>query len=115
MYIQKKGSSNANTGTGHAGGDTNTTIGTTSAMGAVTEASKTQVTHIGADEMASADKISKASVLDGKSQNGKLGETQKDSKDTTIKLHTAGEPDKGKFNRIILADFIIIYIVDPYY
>ena len=85
-------------------------------MGAVTEASKTQVTHIGADEMASADKISKASVLDGKSQNGKLGETQKDSKDTTIKLHTAGEPDKGKFNRIILADIVIIYfIVDPYY
>lgn len=54
-------------------GDTNTTIGTTSATGVANATTALQNTNIGVDEIASADKISKANVTDGGSQNGKVG------------------------------------------
>ena len=85
------------------GGDTNTTIGATSAtlQTGVTSAQSTvlQNTNIGVDEIASADKISKTNANpEGSSSNGKLGANggkQKDSSKDTVNQPKSGEPSKG--------------------
>ena len=100
MILQKKGGNNASA---TVGGDTNTTIGATSAttQTGVTSAQSTalQNTTIGVDEIASADKISKTNANpDGSSQNGKLGASggkQKESNKDSANPTNSGEPTKG--------------------
>ena len=98
FIFQKKGGNNSGA---IVGGDTNTTIGATSAtcQTGVTSAQSTvlQNTNIGVDEIASADKISKSNAnLDGSSQNGKLGASG--AKDPLIQDHKSGEPSKRNSN-----------------
>ena len=98
FIFQKKSGNNSGA---VVGGDTNTTIGATSAtcQTGVTSAQSTvlQNTNIGVDEIASADKISKSNAnLDGNSQNGKLGASG--AKDPLIQDHKSGEPSKGTFD-----------------
>ena len=85
------------------GGDTNTTIGATSAtlQTGVTSAQSTvlQNTNIGVDEIASADKINKTNANpDSSSINGKLGASggnKKDSNKDPVNQLKSGEPSKG--------------------
>ena len=98
--FQKKGGSNSSA---VVGGDTNTTIGATSAtlQTGVTSAQSTvlQNTNIGVDEIASADKISKTNANpDSSSINGKLGASggnKKDSNKDPVNQLKSGEPSKG--------------------
>ena len=92
--IQKKGAGTVNANIGKvAAGDTNTTsgapVGTTLTTGV-------QNTTLDADQIASADKISKSNIAEGTSQNGKAGVSSaqnESTKDTTKSLKSGADED----------------------